>query len=335
MADKVIYFPYIRVPQNNWFVQVLLYWDQVGSIVPSDYAHNPEKLGSYMEELIKTGLVKPIIPGMYIHKIPNFTEAFINLLETNNEIRNRYFSIDKCEISLIHMEKLGDIARELCERGLAKVDKYPWYKVEKRTADLFMAYLASVLGKLEDLNMMPTTDQLDSLYVFNNSLENISDLNISIQQLRGIILEEILPAPIGEITLEKLAKFKFRYSKLLCGFRNYIENELNRIILIPNKELKLKEISLFKEKSKEKIEEIKTCMRKRNWEIGCGSLLGLAASAIPVIDDIVKGELTGVLKALPGLINAIYVALKGMREQNKILNLPLAYAVLVQKKLRR
>jgi hypothetical protein len=36
MADAVIYFPYIRVPDNEWFTRVLLYWDQLGTIVPEE-----------------------------------------------------------------------------------------------------------------------------------------------------------------------------------------------------------------------------------------------------------------------------------------------------------
>lgn len=35
MARKVLYFPYISVPESAWFTRVLLYWDEVGSIVPS------------------------------------------------------------------------------------------------------------------------------------------------------------------------------------------------------------------------------------------------------------------------------------------------------------
>jgi hypothetical protein len=55
MADKVLYFPYIRVPDSEWFTQVLLYWDEVGSIVPYEYVYSPEKLGPHMRELVQLG----------------------------------------------------------------------------------------------------------------------------------------------------------------------------------------------------------------------------------------------------------------------------------------
>lgn len=83
MLGKVLYFPYIRVPENVWFTQVLLYWDKVGSIVPSEYIRRPEKLGSYMGELVQADLVKPVVPPDYTYKIPRFREAFLELVDQN------------------------------------------------------------------------------------------------------------------------------------------------------------------------------------------------------------------------------------------------------------
>jgi hypothetical protein len=33
--DKVLYFPHIRVPDNEWFTPALLYWDEVGDHRPA------------------------------------------------------------------------------------------------------------------------------------------------------------------------------------------------------------------------------------------------------------------------------------------------------------
>lgn len=48
--DKVIYYPYINVPQNAWFTTVLLYWDEVGSIIPSDIL-NSDDINNYVRSL--------------------------------------------------------------------------------------------------------------------------------------------------------------------------------------------------------------------------------------------------------------------------------------------
>lgn len=34
MSDKVLYFPYIDVPQSAWLTRMLLYWDTVGLSCP-------------------------------------------------------------------------------------------------------------------------------------------------------------------------------------------------------------------------------------------------------------------------------------------------------------
>src|SRR5438034_425180 len=40
MSQNVLYFPYIRVPDNEWSTHVRLYWHQVGSLVPSEYVES-------------------------------------------------------------------------------------------------------------------------------------------------------------------------------------------------------------------------------------------------------------------------------------------------------
>ncbi|GAA4707227.1 hypothetical protein GCM10025781_27320 [Kocuria gwangalliensis] len=32
--ETALYFPHIRVPKAAWFTQVLLYWEDVASIIP-------------------------------------------------------------------------------------------------------------------------------------------------------------------------------------------------------------------------------------------------------------------------------------------------------------
>ena len=79
---------------------VLLYWDEVATIVPYDYIHKPEPLGDYMVELLQNNLLRQVIPGQHIHRIPNFTEAFVEFIESVNP---QIFSTSQKWIR-IHME---------------------------------------------------------------------------------------------------------------------------------------------------------------------------------------------------------------------------------------
>jgi hypothetical protein len=63
MTDKLLYFPYINLPNTDWTVRTLLYYEKVGSIVPDDFFYAPEKnYDPFMLELVKQELVFPINP---------------------------------------------------------------------------------------------------------------------------------------------------------------------------------------------------------------------------------------------------------------------------------
>jgi hypothetical protein len=336
MADKVLYFPYIRVPENEWFTRVLLYWDEVGSIVPSEYIYHPKTLGTYMRELVQAELVKQVLPGDHIYGISRFTGAFLELIDQNQVIAGRRcVSLERGETFRIHIEKFGDeLAYQLCYRGLAQQSEYPWYEVEKITANLFMAYLASVLGKLEDLQMDPITDHIESLSVFSKSPENILNSATLVDQLRMVVVGGILPGPAGGVAVEKLARFKSRYINQLRGLRRRIESSLLDISFISDIETRNEKLHLLKGELDEEISELRAKMHEQQWpRIVFGTLCGLLAAAIPGARAVATGDITQALEALPGLVTAIYSAFSGTTNQREILRSPLAYAALAQERL--
>ena len=206
MNRNVIYYPYIRVPQNEWFTRVLLYWDQVFSVVPMDYASNPSTLGEYMDDLIQEDLVIPIVPGQYIHEIPNFTKAFLDYVDSPNypvtQLINNRRRLKTFDVA---MEKLDNIGEELIKRGLAR-KYYGCYRIEAYTANQFMAYLAAILGKTPDIQSKPITDTKQNLVSF--APHTGGKLYQDIDETRTIILKDILPAPSGYINPIELANFK-------------------------------------------------------------------------------------------------------------------------------
>lgn len=335
MPNEVLYFPYIRVPQNEWFIRVLLYWDQVGSIVPYEYIFAPERLGSFMRELVTAGLVKQVQPGAYIHDIPNFNGAFLDLIDKNEIIQQaRERPHEEFSTVRIHLEKLHPVAKELGRRRLARESpQYPWFEVEQLTANLFMAYLASVLGRVRDLQMTPITDQTEMLSVFSSSpQESLSSAALT-DRLRMCLLEGILPAPTGGIPVKELATFKDQHRDLLSRFRRHIEAFLIDVSLIADPARKQERIDYFRKDSQDQISEIRSRMVERRWpRIVFGTFSGLVAAAIPGAAGIATGSVESALSALPGLVTAVYSAFAGATQQKDILRAPLAYAALAQEK---
>ena len=61
--------------------QQLLYHDSLGSIVPYEFVQEPEKLSSFMRDLVAAEQVEQIFPGQYIPYNSNFEDEFISLVK--------------------------------------------------------------------------------------------------------------------------------------------------------------------------------------------------------------------------------------------------------------
>lgn len=321
--NKVLYFPYINIPYNNWLKKTLLYWDEIGTIVPMDFINYPEKMTFEMQELVKAGLVKQIIPNSYTSDSNyKFSESFINLIKSSNiESKN----LDFKEGSKLHIDKFGyEIATFLTEIGLAKSLEHPWYLVESHTANLFMSYLASFLGNHSEINMQPITDSVSILSTFNSSMNSTCNTIIN-QNVRQEILSNVLPFPSNPITITQLSKFKRKNSDLLLKFRNYIETEIIRISFISCPEEKKFEISTIRNEIIESIEEISARMREYKFgTINFGTIAGLTAAGIPFVDALLQKDEISIAQSLPGLLAALYSSFGNNKKD--FLSSPLAYA---------
>jgi hypothetical protein len=60
------YYPYIKVPRGAGFTRVLLYWDEVGAVVPYEYIQDPSRLGDHMVGLLREQPMAQIAPGAHL-----------------------------------------------------------------------------------------------------------------------------------------------------------------------------------------------------------------------------------------------------------------------------
>ena len=81
MRTKALYFPYINLPNNDWLYLMLLYWDQISTIVPSEYVYDRRKLLPHMSTLIEEGLVDFIEPQKFIENKNEFGKPFIGFVK--------------------------------------------------------------------------------------------------------------------------------------------------------------------------------------------------------------------------------------------------------------
>lgn len=278
MRKRVLYFPYIRIPASAWLTQVLLYWDQVSAIVPSDYMHEPDALGPYMKSLVKEELVWQVWPAEYIYEIPDFLSAFSEYLAELDELRERRARFKDGRTAKIHLEKMGPIKALLVDEGLAESRREPWYDVEAETAADFMAYLASTLGKVAEVDSDPVTDQPEELDRLASAGVSDGGHRNQLSSLRTQLLDRILPIPIDPISPEEIRCFKDKHGEYLGDFRRRVEREILDLASLEDQELIERHRDLFFEEADEKIRKMEEWMTGRGWRTALGRVTGVASA---------------------------------------------------------
>jgi hypothetical protein len=230
----------------------------------------------------------------------------------------------------IHIEKFdGEIFYQLEKAGLAKRENYEWFKVEQKTANDLMSFLASVIGG--KLNFLPTTDVQVKKVPFTGNSKNIYKTKKKENIRREIILRELIPFP-EQIDLYKLRKFKDKHLDLLNRFKNKVE-------LIALDHRIDEESQLFKETIKElnyRKEELSAKMNESRFgQLMFGTVCGITGAVIGFASAGSSGAVVGSFSALPSFANAVYSALKIENVENITDQSGMKYLALVDKKLRR
>nr|WP_319266402.1 hypothetical protein [uncultured Draconibacterium sp.] len=321
MNNNLLYFPYINIPSNNWTIKSLLYWDNVGIIVPPDFAQNPNQYKKKTIELLKTDLVQQIFPYEYTYKVKRFDKGFLKLIKQPKfNLKKRQEDFEKGKISKVHVQKFGEeILNYLIEFKIATrfQHDWQWFYVESRTARLIMLYLATVIGKTG--NFTPATDKLKNL---DSSLGQYG-ADFRRASIRQNILDDLIPYPIHP-DLTKLRKFKDKYHEELSSFRILLEQAALSVSEFKKKktqkefqELKIKEIHDKKEKILSELNQSKI------GQITFGTMFGLAGAMIGFSQE-------NTPLALFSLGNAVYSAFQGY-DNSATLSKDYSYLALIDK----
>jgi hypothetical protein len=94
MADNLLYFPYINLPDSPWTMRTLLYYNTVSAIVPNDFIYDNNKFDPFMRTLVQENLVIPLDPTRVLQRIWELEEPFIQFITSpgfNIERRRKDF----------------------------------------------------------------------------------------------------------------------------------------------------------------------------------------------------------------------------------------------------
>ena len=328
ITDKILYYPYINIPNNLWTSRALLYWDNIGVIVPMDFVYNPEKLESHMHDLVTAQLVEQIVPMNFTADLPNFKKGFLDIIlsqKFNVNLKRKDFGRGKH--LKIHVEKFDNgIMNVLEEIGLAKWKEWPWWNVEIETAKILMTYLASVISLIDKRRLLTDSIAANPKRFFA-LIAGKQDDKI---KLRNRLLNDILPLPT-KIKVSDLAKIKEKYSHELNRFRNNIET----IILDISKFEDTGDFETYYKLQLDDIKDTKNYIAGKLSEpkfgkIVFGTLCGLSAAGIAVAQT----PQEQFYWTIPSILNAVYTAIESHKRNDIIKKEPLSYLALVERKLK-
>lgn len=231
----------------------------------------------------------------------------------------------------IHIEKIDQIADELIKLGLAEQSNYPWYRVDAMVANEFMAYLAMTLGRLEEIDAAPVTDQSYSLQLVRGNQSKSSSQRRKL--IREVVLGGILPSPSEPVEVKDLIKFKEKYQCLLQEFRRSVESLCIELSSIEDPEMLEDQIQYKVDELTDAIDEIKNTMRSRWHRVSMGTLVPLIGAGASLLATPINPPLAFAGASL-SLANAAYQAFGNERQDREIWRHPLAYAALAQTHLR-
>lgn len=336
--ENLLYYPYINVPKMDWTARTLLYYDNVGSIVPQSYFYHPENYDPFMREMVRNELVIPINPLEVLSNPWEISRPFMDYINSQDiKIEQRRKSFRQGNFGRLNKDKFlsngpkihadkfdAEIFYQLEQAGLAIRQNSDWYIVEEKTSNELMTFLASVVGAR--IKYRPTTDVLKRRFSTVGKRKDFENIKRE-QNKREHILNELIPFP-EQIDLKKLRAFKDKHKKLLKTFKNKVETIVLNDSIKENTPLfneTIKELQLRKEELSAKMNESKV------GKVYYGTICGISGAAFGLA---AANSIGAVIGGLPGFANAVYSALQIEKAEDIFDQSGLKYLALIDKKIK-
>ncbi len=279
-----------------------------------------------MRELREAGLLELVEPDRYLPRLRGFVQSFLAVVEREAPTSEPWAG----RAAHVHVGKItGDLVGALCARGLARPSERHeggsrWLDVEPRTADLYMAYLAATLGSLDDVGMVPLTDRAASLAALTGAGSN-GHIRAAARRFRPSVLEKLLPAPSGTVSVDELVRFKSDHARELVAFRLHVERALLEIGQVPEIDAREELAGIVAGQLAAERDELEAAMTRRRWP---GIVFGAVAGVLGAVAPLATGHVDP--GAVPAIVNAVYSAIGTVQQRPATGGRPLAYAALAQ-----
>jgi len=292
LKRTILYYPTISIPTSGWLRRALLYWDEIGSIVPMDYEE--KVLIPYSPEiryLKAEGEFRPFRPqelARHRETMREFEHELIDIIESPKFQELLPPPRMRVLHSRIHREKVfHSIENYLVGLGLAKHDEedWDWLRFENRTALLYMAILAKYLADDDPMSTVPGTDRQE----YENLIFEARSPNDGFASLTTNFLN-MVPVPREDIPLSDIVEFKRKRRSELLEFRQQL-NDFHKNLRKCESKSDAKDIAAtFGEKIRKELDKLNAVFDDSRLATVAGSL-----KTIVKLDSLVPWATAGVM----------------------------------------
>lgn len=323
----ILYYPTISIPSRRWLKKTILYWDEVGSIVPKRYEESaPIPYTPVVQHLMNEGLFKPFRPENLFNqgweKSEQFEQEFMKIIQSNQfqSFMNRrkfYFSRQNLPLlSRILEDKVPyNLFKFLEERGLAKNDNerhsLEWLYFENNTLLLYMALLAKYLADDSLEYTIPGTDHS----IYENMIFQALSPDDGISCIRTNF-ENCLPIPRDDVSIKSIIEFKRKRHDELLHFRQEIDNFQKTLRQCQERSEVGEATVAFKENLERNVRDLEAVMGDARISVLAGSLKTLIKVDSPTLwatAGVVAGQATKIAD-IPLQWSAIGIGILGTIE---------------------
>ena len=221
MPNRILYYPNIDVPESAWTKNVLLYWDEMSSIVPHEGFHLPPNIAMLQEY----GCYKPVFPRDVFEQSG---DEFFEVLERRlRELPRKGPGMMRVHVSKTYFMNERIILREHPEirQVLGKLAEDGEYRETREdVATVYIKTLADFAVKNHEKTVVGTDRK-----PMGGGLGESYGKPMETNGVLEFVFNRCIPMPAEDVSLEEILKFKADHKGQLVDFQSALD-ELQRDI---------------------------------------------------------------------------------------------------------
>lgn len=268
--NTILYYPTIKIEDGPWLRNALLYWDKVSSIVPS--SNYKESNSVEVECLRDAGLYEAVHPAelmndkilckAFCEQVKKSIDRHRLLSICGRNTQTRVDAMKESGRSMVHIEKLTSSMLDfLIEEGIAERNcDGAWINMDNYDANIYMATLAKYIAKVHG-NMEIGTD-IEEKFFYPYTCTPIREHRLIDKQFYlNMAMQDILPVPREDVSIESIIDFKNHYKEPLRHFRHRMDEFQWSLKVCENIEDMHERMQVLQCEIQEDLEEIDNLMK--------------------------------------------------------------------------